>query len=57
MSNFSCKKELLHAAKSCSCWNSAGDNFSHVRLAEVIPPEVTEAMALSLQVIPKIYWF
>ena len=21
----------LHAAKSCSCWNSAGDSFSHVR--------------------------
>ena len=22
----------LQAAKSCNCWNSAGDSFSHVRL-------------------------
>ena len=22
----------LHAAKSCNCWNSAGDSFSHVKL-------------------------
>ena len=28
---FSCFYIDLHAAKSCSCWNSAGDNFSHVR--------------------------
>ena len=47
-----CTFVYLHAAKSCSCWNSAGDNFSHfISFEVIIPPEVTEAMALSLQVI------
>ena len=27
---------FLQAAKSCNCWNSAGESFSHVRLLFVV---------------------